>query len=1029
MRARPRPNPRNRRHHAVSTLVGLVLGTASGPIVPVASAQADAPKAAEGRTVPEGLRFANALLRDRRYDLAADQYQKFLGSSPSGSDAAEARFGLGRSKLFLSDYPAARREFEAYLKLAPEGPNAATAAFRAGESAFLMGDFAAARTALDSYLSRYPDHVHRDSAWPLLGDSCVKLGDLPAAKEAYMKALETGPKGRLANRTRYYLGRTLGSLGQAEEAVKLLAILASADDAEWSGKARLLSGQILLSAGKAAEAAEAFAEIERTKPPGVAPAEARLRRAEALIAANRRDEAEALLAPMAAEGSRSVAPPAAFSLGGSKVDRGRWSEAVSICDDAIRRVPDSPWAPRLLFRSAEALARDGKLAEARARFLKVADDYPKDSWAMPARLRAARAALEAKDFASAETIASELPAKLPSDALRAEARLIAARAALGRDRPKDAIAALEALIAGDRPTAEVAQSASYYLGLAYKADGQADRAAKLLDDLARSGDAPASADARLAIGFHHFEARRFDEAAKAFQGYLDARPKGEDAPQALAYLALSRTELKQADAARAALDRLAAEWPGSDALTRSRVILAESALDSGRFDDASALFRLVADAGESKWKARALSGLGWSLLQANHPEEAASAFAALLAHSPQDPLAADAALGRGQALEACKKDEEALEAFASVATSYPRTPQAGSARVAHARLLSRTGKAAEASEEFRGLIAAPPKDVTADDLMVEWGWALHDAGRAAEADAAFRRLLDERPDGPRAADARVFLAESTHASGKADEAATLLEPVVAEGSKAEPTLVQTALLRLGRIDLARGDAAKAASRFDRLVRDYPDGKFLIEARFGKAEADLKRGHPEAAGVEFAAIAKEAGPDSSKWASLARLRRVQCLAALDRWDDVLSTADAIRADKVVLTPSQGAELDYCRGRALQSQARFDEARAALQSAIDAAPGTEVAARSQFMRGESFFHQKNHVEALREFHKTDLSYAFPEWQAAALLEAGKVYEQLSRWTDAVDVYEKILAKFPMDARIADVKSRLEAAKAKP
>ena len=82
----------------------------------------------------------------------------------------------------------------------------------------------------------------------------------------------------------------------------------------------------------------------------------------------------------------------------------------------------------------------------------------------------------------------------------------------------------------------------------------------------------------------------------------------------------------------------------------------------------------------------------------------------------------------------------------------------------------------------------------------------------------------------------------------------------------------------------------------------------------------------------------------------------------------------------------------------------------------------------MRGETFFHQKNYTEALREFHRTDLSYKAPEWQAAALLEAGKVYEILRRWPEAVDVYEKILATFPKDPRVDEVNRLLASAKQK-
>ena len=451
----------------------------------------DPVRVADARVVPEPLRFANALLRDRRFDVAATQYERFLKTSPDPLDAADAHFGLGRARLFLNDYPAARREFQEFLRIAPpDHPNASTALFRLGESAYLMNDLAAARKSLEDYTQRYPEHTHRDTAWPELADVCVRLNDLPAAKAAYQKALEVEPAGRLANRSRFHLGRTLAALGEPEEAVKVLAALADANDPEWSGKARLQEAQVLLASGKAAEALERFEALDRLKPPGVAPAEARLRRADALIKLDRRDEAEALLAPLVAEGSRAVAPPAAFALASSQIEQGKAAEALATCDDVLKRVPGSPWSPRLLYRSAEALAKSGNAAGARARFLKVASDFPKDAWSPTATLRAARIDLDSADPTAALALASGFAGRFPASPLKGEASLIAARAALALNRPKEAITAIERLMAEDKPGQDLAQSATYYLALAHKADGQPDKAAELLGSWRRWGILP-----------------------------------------------------------------------------------------------------------------------------------------------------------------------------------------------------------------------------------------------------------------------------------------------------------------------------------------------------------------------------------------------------------------------------------------------------------------------------------------------------------------------------------------------------------
>src|SRR5262249_39672030 len=152
-------------------------------------------------------------------------------------------------------------------------------------------------------------------------------------------------------------------------------------------------------------------------------------------------------------------------------------------------------------------------------------------------------------------------------------------------------------------------------------------------------------------------------------------------------------------------------------------------------------------------------------------------------------------------------------------------------------------------------------------------------------------------------------------------------------------------------------------------------------------------------------------DPPDFTTSVRRRRLQCLVALARWQDVLSADDALKHDLPKSSGSLRAEVDYARGRALAGLARFDEARAAFQTVIEARKGSELAAEAQLMRGETFFHQKNYHEALREFLKVDIFYPNSQaWRAAALLEAGKVYEQLARWADAAETYERLCAKFP-------------------
>jgi cellulose synthase operon protein C len=981
------------------------------------------------RQVPEALKFANGLFRERRYEMAADEYERFLKAAKPGPDADEARFGLANARLFQGRYDQAKRLFEDFLKAAPQHPSAATARYRVGETAYMIGDLPLARQALETFTAENPDHRHLETAWPYLGDVYLRLGDLPRARKAYDEALASYPEGRLADRARFGLGRTLALQGDSEAALKVFNVLVERGGPEWIDRSWLQIGQILAGSGQFAKAIEAFETLEKLAPRGQLVAESRLNRAEALLQLDRRDESVPILRALAKEGPTTVATQAAFSLGTSQLASGQPAEALATLDEALKRSSKSPITTALLFRSAEAQLKLGQVADARARFLKAAEADPSDPWADDAWLRAARLALDTGDREGACRLADDFAARFPASPLRADARLIEGRAALAEKRAKEAITILTAALADDKPGPDTARSLTYYLGQAYRADGQSAKGAEMFDTLAKTPAAPVAVDAQYMIGQGHIEARRFAEAIPAFAKYLDGKPDGEVADYALAHLVQAHLELGQPDAAEESLARLADRFPASKALPPTRLRMAEAALGAKRRRRAIELFRLVAAGDDPSLSARARSGLGWALLEEGEPAEAAAAFADLLAAAPDDRLAPDAALGRARALDLAKKPDEAIAAHSHVMTRYSGTEQADQAALGRARLLVEARLPDEAAQAFSDYIRDHPDPKTVaggvglDALLGEWGWALIDAGKTDESDRVFTRLLKEFPDSPHAADARFNLAESAYQARHHEEVVNLLGPLVAPESKVPPKLIQSALYRLGRTQAVKKDWAGASRSFDRLITEYPDNPYQREARFWRAEVAFQGDDLATAEIGFAALASEpvAASDPDGFLLTIRRRRIQSLVGLKRWADTISAAEAYRAD----APEDPllAEVDYARGRALQAVARFDEARDAYQAVIDARKGGDLAARSQLMRGETYFHQKNYHDAKLEFYKVELLYDAPIWQATALLELGKVYERLFQWTDAAETYERLRAKFPEDPNAAEARSLLE------
>ena len=157
----------------------------------------------------------------------------------------------------------------------------------------------------------------------------------------------------------------------------------------------------------------------------------------------------------------------------------------------------------------------------------------------------------------------------------------------------------------------------------------------------------------------------------------------------------------------------------------------------------------------------------------------------------------------------------------------------------------------------------------------------------------------------------------------------------------------------------------------------------------------------------------------------RLKRIQCWVALKRWKDALEGAQALKGELAAGDPAI-AELDYASGSGL-ARAWPDSKRLAQRFRASWMPAKEgeLAAQAQLMRGETYFHQDQFHEALRDFLKVDILHDAPRWQAAALLEAGKVYERLDQWADAAETYERLLSRFPKEPSAAEARQRLAAA----
>ncbi|HYJ03637.1 MAG TPA: tetratricopeptide repeat protein, partial [Chthoniobacterales bacterium] len=164
------------------------------------------------------LEYANGLFSRKLYDLAAPEYEKYLGQYPGAHGRASAYFYLAECYRALNRTGAARTSFQSILDNYPEGEFAGPASYGVAEILFTQKDFA---------------------------------GALPLFHRAAAKSKEPA----LALSARYFEARCLENLDRKDEAQNLYQVVADTKNPNpYREDSRMAAGTIALARGRKADA-------------------------------------------------------------------------------------------------------------------------------------------------------------------------------------------------------------------------------------------------------------------------------------------------------------------------------------------------------------------------------------------------------------------------------------------------------------------------------------------------------------------------------------------------------------------------------------------------------------------------------------------------------------------------------------------------------------------------------------------------------------------------------------------------------
>ena len=963
----------------------------------------------------------------QRWKLAADEFQVFLRAYPQHPKAAEACFFLGESLLQLRQLDRAEPQFREYLQRQPEGRFSPHASFRLGETAFLLRRNSEAQTTLAQFVAQFPEDELNAFALVYLGDLALSAGQADTARKYYQDALERFPQGRMQDDCRLGLGQALERLALYEDAERMYLALSGKAASPLAPDAQLHLARLLYERQRWNESLEAFDAFQQRWPDHSRQTEAALGRGWCLFRDKRLDDAEAVFRSLVEAPTGSVT--ARYWLGLTQKAKDNFPAAAKTLLAAAEVAPKNhPLQTAFRFHAGDALLRTGDTTGAIWLFDQVVANTT-DTWADDAARGRIQAALTAKDWPTLDRLTEKFPVTFAESPLKPDVQRLRGRSLLERKQYARAVEVLESLVAGHQSPVDSKNTSPgrnpvsqgpllapdeiiqqrledrYLLSLAYEGVQRYDDALAAILPVADQAAGRLKADSILAKGSMLLAIRRYAEAIDPLTDYLSGDVAGDDMIRARAGLAICLARTGRLEHAKTTFAELVAATPRSELIEAATEQLSEAAYDAGDGAWAAELFdRLARASPASQQEMKALSGQAWSQWKAKQLPEAAATFDRLLKKAPPPEILAEAALARAQILQELGQADGALATYDLVIRRCSKSDQYPQALLAAARLYAKLEQPEPAAKLLQRLVRELPKLPELDAAIYELAWVLRDLHQDEESIAMLQRLHDQHTQSRYWADATYRLAQQALEARDFDRADKLVSELLA--TKPETELQQHARFLQGQLAAATEQWDRVHRLFEQFLRDFPASPLRAAANYWVAEALFRKGDYAAAGERLERLVTQIAESREAWVPMVPLRRAQVLAHLERWSEAYQIASQIERQYPGFP--QQYEVDYLRGRCLADRAEFDEARHAYQQVIRSSHGakTETAAMAQWMIGESYFHQKNYDAALREYLRLEILYAYPKWQALALLQAGKCHELLGQMPEAVKLYTRLV-----------------------
>ena len=1006
----------------------------------------------------------------KRWEFAVKGFEKFLQDSPTHPKAPLAQLYLGQSLTHSQKYEEARAVFRKFLAAHMQHRDAALAAYRIGESSYFLTDYPAASTELESFVKTYPNHDLAVWGWQYLGEARLQLNDANGAVQAFEVVLKLKTDVTEQVETKFYLARAYEALQQPDKATALLKEVAASDHPR---AAEVLFGMASTEyeANRFESAATGFEDLTTRFPKHTLVATAELNAGFSRYHFRDFPGAEAHFER--ATQSPATKLTATFWKGMCRKSSDDWAGAIEIFEALASKVQPGELAEKNAYHWADSELHRNRYAEAQKLFLSLFEKWPNSIYADDSLYSAADSALRGKQTAEAIRLAELFQTRFELSPLRPLGEMLLGRALVSRGDETRATELEKAQADFQRATqlfrnvvttstvSRTVMQSRILWARAEKRLNHPDRVIEALTPVAEAIEKgqPGSADyadALPMLGEALLDVGKIGETETVLMQALKSLPATTDRRPTLVKLAELRAVQGHWPQLEETLDQLAKVDTNGALLGQSAYDNSERAISKKEWVAAQKLLERVVALGEGNSNyVLALAGLGSVQAEQGQHVLGAETYRILLNMQTADAtteVLSKAAFNLGFCLERDAGSDEiklalASEAFAAGANRFAiqkdnLTPSAADYKAAmEACKCARRAAAIEvklkhlekadalwqlAYDQILKLSPADQEREQPDALLFEWAANQLNAGDATRADTLFTKLYETSPTSEFADDARLYVTEG-HIQGNRAAAARSLLSILVEDPQTALDVRRKALMSWMNFEAELLNWSESQRIAEIVIKSFGNTPDAFEARLRVGEAQVQRGDFNNAAQTLTDLRSDPSLPMVKWKPQMEMFWAESQLGLKgsvlEYESVRKPLEALVAD--TSDPVIADQADEILGRIDIREAKFADARAHFERVTHSAASakSELAAKAQFAIAESYLAQLDYQNAIPAYNLVYTAYAWPEFQAPALLQMAACDMALNEWDSAKSTLETLIKEFPQSQQFQQATQDLQ------